>query len=178
MQSTHYIVISLAGVCPAVIRTYNRAHTPLCVMTHDNTLDYCHRSSYSLQHHLHNSNIGAICAMALLLMSCQSKFSMLQTVKMPRRLHWTVCSVLYLPWMQQDRIFQECQRANIYSNGALRHYGFRVYSFETLGGNNSVDTEREPIQTTKECSPSLLAAALNFSVVGCVITPQLQCLCL
>lgn len=80
--------------------------------------------------------------------------------------------------MQQDRIFQEPQLANIYSNGALWHYGARVCSFETLGGNNSVDTERQPIQTTKECSPSLLAAAFNFSVVGCVITPQLQCLCL
>lgn len=62
-----------------------------------------------------------------------------------------------------------------------------AFSFEPLGGNDSIDRdrardivrqrEREPIQTTKECSPSLLAAALNSSVVGCVITPQLQCLC-
>lgn len=60
--------------------------------------------------------------------------------------------------------------------------------FESLGGNNIVDRqrewekergrEREPMQTTKECSPSLSAAALYPPVVGCVIAPQLKCLCL
>lgn len=79
----------------------------------------------------------------------------------------------------------------IYSNDVLWLYlhldeHAAAYPFETLGGNNILERERdskrerqrEPIQTTKECSPSLSAAALHPPVVGCVIAPQLKCLCL
>lgn len=64
----------------------------------------------------------------------------------------------------------------------------KLLTLKLMGGHNIVDRkrewekergwEREPMQTTKECSPSLSAAALYPPVVGCVIAPQLKCLCL